>query len=473
MAELLSIQRHHIHFPLSRIQFIHVLMLLGLGFAAGMLGGCSEEKPQVDRPQVDRPQIFFFGVDGATWKVIGPMIEAGELPNFKRLTQEGAFMSRFETMSSTTSPIVWTTVATGREPEDHGITEYIEKLPNGKRIPISSNSRKAKAIWEIATENNVSVGVAGWWASWPAEDVNGWIITDHSNPAFSDFLASDRTYWTADSKRLSALQQDFYPADLAPVLAHHWIQKADFDYATLQKRAQLTDAQVNILKIVPWNQRHLYSIFKTFYIVDYPVFAATKQLYTERPTDLTMLYLRGPDPIQHYGWNLVEPEKYGAVPPSLVRDRGLVRSVYRYVDTLLGELLSELDSNTWLILVSDHGSEPSQGSDQPDFKGRPGGHTAAAKGVLFITGPHVKPGHPIEHGDPRDIMPTLAWLLDLPLSEELAGSPITDAFDSDFVAAHPPRMIPSYGARQTGTSMPSDEDDRMIESLKALGYIED
>jgi hypothetical protein len=93
--------------------------------------------------------------------------------------------------------------------------------------------------------------------------------------------------------------------------------------------------------------------------------------------------------------------------------------------------------------------------------------------VLFVAGPHVKPGYQIKRGDPRDLMPTLAWLLDLPLSEELAGSPITDAFAPEFVAAHPTRMLPTYGERQVGATTSSNADAAIIESLKALGYIEE
>jgi arylsulfatase A-like enzyme len=444
------------------MQTLRVLALLSLSI--GVLGGCFAEP---------KPRVFFVGVDGANWKVIGPMIEAGELPNFSRLVREGAVMREFGTMDTTSSAVVWTTVATGRESRDHGVTQFTENLPNGERIPISSNSRRAKAIWEIATENDVSVGVAGWWASWPAEEVNGWIISDHANPAFSEFLISDQIYWTADAEKLGALNRDLYPADLASILASHWLEKANFDYAELQRRGQFTDVQIEVLKTTPWNQRLLYSILKTFYIVDYPIFTAAKQLYIERPTDLTMLYMRGPDPIQHYGWNLVEPDEYGTRPPNLERDRGLVRGVYRYVDTFLGELLKQLDANTWLIVASDHGAEPTRGSDSPTFKKRPGGHTTAAKGALFVAGPHVKAGYQIKRGDPRDMMPTLAWLLDLPLSEELAGSPITDAFAPEFVAAHPTRMLPTYGERQVGSTTSSNADAAMIESLKALGYIEE
>ena len=60
----------------------------------------------------------------------------------------------------------------------------------------------------------------------------------------------------------------------------------------------------------------------------------------ERPTDLVMLYLHGPDPIQHMGWDLVEPEAYAVPNPNLERDRGLVEGVYRAMDSLLAELVA-------------------------------------------------------------------------------------------------------------------------------------
>ena len=75
------------------------------------------------------------------------------------------------------------------------------------------------------------------------------------------------------------------------------------------------------------------------------------QLARERPTDLQMLYLRGPDPVQHYAWDLVETEKYAVKRPTLERDRGIVEGIYRYVDTFLWEILEAKDPSTTLIVA--------------------------------------------------------------------------------------------------------------------------
>ena len=230
---------------------------------------------------------------------------------------------------------------------------------------------------------------------------------------------------------------------------------------------------MELLKAAQWNARTRYSLLKTYYAIDYPLLTIAKQLATERPTDLQMLYLRGPDPIQHYAWDTVEPERYPTEVANLDRDRGIVDGVYRYVDTFLEELLATKDPSTWLIIASDHGAEPSHvaGPVPERLQQRPGGHSTNAKGVLLIVGPHVKVGHLLEAGDPRDLMPTMAWLLGLPLSEQLAGGVLTDAFEEKFVSEHPVERIPSYGARQSSHGLASPEDEEMLERLRSLGYI--
>jgi arylsulfatase A-like enzyme len=434
------------------------------------VAGCRRE-PEAP-PAPPKPKILFLGLDGATWKVMGPMIERGELPTFRKVMEQGASMPEFETISSTLSPVVWTSVATGRTPEDHGVTSFTTDLPNGQRIPVTSSQRKARAIWEIASRRGVSVGVTGWWASWPAEEIDGYDITDHANPAFSDLLIQDKTYWTANREDLARLKRDFFPLDIGPILARHWMTREQFPYEDLQRRGGFTDAQMDALRAAPWNDRAVYPWLKTFYRVDYPLFRIGMDLMKERPTDLWMLYLRGSDAVQHYGWDLVEPERFAKPINDLARDRGLVQGVYRYLDTFLAEILKARPEGSWLIIASDHGAEASPDAQNPAALKRPGEHSTTAKGILFVSGPGVKPGYRIRKGSPYDLMPTMAWLLGLPVSQELAGHPLTEAFEEGFVKSLPLKTVPTYGARQVGQLLASPSDEEMIKSLKNLGYIQ-
>ena len=157
--------------------------------------------------------------------------------------------------------------------------------------------------------------------------------------------------------------------------------------------------------------------------------------------------------------------------PNLERDRGLVESVYRTFDSMLGELIAKTDDNTWVIVASDHGAEPSPRATGSPRRGRAGEHSYSAKGVLFMRGPHIKAGYRLNRATPYDLMPTLMWMLGLPISDELEGSVLSEAFDQEFVSSRPPQRIPTYGSRQTTAAEASPSDALMLDLLRGLGYI--
>jgi hypothetical protein len=46
--------------------------------------------------------------------------------------------------------------------------------------PPSAALRAAKTFWNVASEKGLRVGVVNWWASWPAEAVNGFVVSDRT-----------------------------------------------------------------------------------------------------------------------------------------------------------------------------------------------------------------------------------------------------------------------------------------------------
>ncbi len=85
------------------------------------------------------------------------------------------------------SPLIWTTIATGRTPVDHGVADFQELDPKTRaRLPISGRSRQVPAIWNLASAKGMTVGVVGWWATWPAEKVNGFFVSDRAAPVLFD-----------------------------------------------------------------------------------------------------------------------------------------------------------------------------------------------------------------------------------------------------------------------------------------------
>src|SRR5262245_21938110 len=97
--------------------------------------------------------ILLVGLDGADWDVIRPMIRAGRLPNLHNLSEEGA-SGDLLSEPPLLSPILWTTIATGKPPTQHGITSFVvdRKGTEGGALPVQSTERKCRALWNISSE---------------------------------------------------------------------------------------------------------------------------------------------------------------------------------------------------------------------------------------------------------------------------------------------------------------------------------
>ena len=98
-------------------------------------------------------KILLVGWDAADWKVITPLVDAGKMPNIQRLIEHGV-MGNLATLYPVLSPMLWTSIATGKRPFKHGIHGFSEPDPHTGGIrPITNLSRKTKAVWNILNQN--------------------------------------------------------------------------------------------------------------------------------------------------------------------------------------------------------------------------------------------------------------------------------------------------------------------------------
>jgi predicted AlkP superfamily phosphohydrolase/phosphomutase len=127
-------------------------------------------------------------MDGLDWELVDRLAADGTMPNWKRLVDQGA-SARLASFAPLISPIVWTTAATGMPPDVHRVLDFQETDPKtGAKVPISGLSRAVPAVWNIASAEGRKVGVVGWWATHPAEEVNGFFVSDHAAPILYDRL---------------------------------------------------------------------------------------------------------------------------------------------------------------------------------------------------------------------------------------------------------------------------------------------
>ena len=133
--------------------------------------------------RIARRRVLLVGWDAADWKVIHPLMDAGKMPTVARLVERGA-MANLATLQPVLSPMLWTSIATGKRPFKHGIHGFSEPSPDGGGIrPVTNLSRKTKAIWNILSQNGLTSNVVGWWPSHPAEPIRGAMVSNHFQQA--------------------------------------------------------------------------------------------------------------------------------------------------------------------------------------------------------------------------------------------------------------------------------------------------
>ena len=92
-------------------------------------------------------KVFVLGLDGATWDILGPLADAGDLPNLARLRERGA-SGVLRSVFPPLSPVAWTGVMTGKNPGKHGVFEFLEfdHNPLGGRVNTSRSIKGRAAL---------------------------------------------------------------------------------------------------------------------------------------------------------------------------------------------------------------------------------------------------------------------------------------------------------------------------------------
>jgi predicted AlkP superfamily phosphohydrolase/phosphomutase len=430
------------------------------------------------------PQVLVLGIDGVPPEILNLLMSAGMLPNLAKLVQTGAY-GRLRSIEPFFSPEIWTTIATGRLAEDHGVSGFTYVDPKTRSLrPTNSLQRKVPALWNLATQAGLTMAVCGWLCSWPPEPVNGVMV---SNCFFMPENTIDVT--TLLDPSIGAI----HPSSIVPELADKLISAESLPMRTLQKMhlQGLTQKPMNLGVLSK----------------DMSFINCTKYLLETRQPDLVMLYIQGIDVLHHNNWPAFEyylQEKWQIPTPfrfkpdtleaylgqdepqaplkpedreSLLGQGEVVVRYYQYVDRCVGDLLAvPSDRSRFVCVISDHGFGRYSGEMNTrtgdHFYSRPT-HWHQPYGIVVLNGPGVKEGFRIEKAGVQDIFPTLATVLHLPLARNLAGAPLRDAFDP-YMAPNAETTIaeyPAMGERVTSTTLPSDAEARVLQQLRSLGYI--
>ena len=131
-------------------------------------------------------RVLVIGLDGVTFDLLGPWIEAGELPNLRRLMEQGAW-GRLQTTMPPISSSSWSSFLTGVNPGKHGIFDFARRVPGTYDQELTNAARRhGRSLWRILSDAGRRVGVVNVPMTFPPEPVNGFLISGMDAPQISN-----------------------------------------------------------------------------------------------------------------------------------------------------------------------------------------------------------------------------------------------------------------------------------------------
>lgn len=405
-----------------------------------------------------KPKVLLIGWDAADWKIIWPLIAKGEMPALKKLIQRGVY-GNMSTMNPPYSPMLWTSVATGKTPDKHGVLGFIEVMPNLKGIrPVTVNSRKSRAVWNILHNQGLKSNLVGWWPSFPAEPINGVIVSDafqkvKKDPKKKSPLAKSAIHPVEKIEELKDLRM--FPWEITESHILPFIPKA--------------------AKIDQAKQGGLHS-FSKIIAENSSVHAAATNLLRTTEFDFMAIYY---DLIDHmcHAFMKFHPPRLNSIPQNLFEIYNqAVNGAYKFQDMMLERTLELVDEDTTVIVMSDHGFESGHRRiiKMPKYPAAPALEHRQF-GIFVAAGPNIKKNEKVFGLSLLDIAPTLLNIFDLPVAQDMDGKVALDIFEKP----KKPKYIDSWEnvsgdfGEHKSTSEHSDlSDQETIQQLVELGYIE-
>ena len=272
-------------------------------------------------PHRNKTKVLFIGLDGATWNIMSPLVVEGKLPNIKRLINKGSF-GNLESFHPFISEVIWTSIATGKSPDKHNIKDRLAKDPETQElVPVTSNLRNAKAIWNILSEYKKKAGIISYMCTWPPENINGIMVSDRIDPA-----------------NYSAKGYAFPPIETL-------CNKQEFENFSHIENSIFS-------RIKKDGPRYFYygAEEKDNFVVNF-----SKHLLQKQDFDFFCLYIRGIDILSHSFWKYTISENSALPENDAERYKYIIKDYYIWCDKVIGEILNLADKDTVVIIASDHG----------------------------------------------------------------------------------------------------------------------
>ena len=402
-------------------------------------------------------RVLLVGWDAADWMMIDPLIARGAMPTLARLVGSGV-RSDLGTLEPKLSPLLWTSIATGKTADRHGILNFVEPKPDGSGLRVSSStSRKCKALWNILSQSGLRTNVVGWYASHPAEPIRGSVVT---NLICEGDPAQVSAPWPVPSGLV-------HPAAITDEIAPCRVRSREFE----------RDALGEILPDIPPGMRDDPRIrtLCSLMAVAASVERAAVHLMRAAPWDCTMAFFETIDTVGHH-FMQYRPPRMRHVKESEVRAfGGVMDRVYRWHDAALARMLDAAGPDVTVVLLSDHGfhsdrHRPVLADLPPERRMELEASWHRPTGVLAMSGPGIAAGQPPVTATILDIAPTALTLLGVAVGADFDGRCLSESLEGRAA----PQRIESWETADGDAGLhPADARQDPFEAADALKQLVD
>ncbi|MEO6347922.1 MAG: alkaline phosphatase family protein [Aquaticitalea sp.] len=402
-------------------------------------------------------KLLLIGWDAADWKLIGPLIAKGHMPALKSLIDEGVY-GNMSTMNPPFSPMLWTSVVTGKTPDKHGVQGFIELMPDMQGLrPVTTNSRTTRALWNIFHNQGLKSNLVGWWPSFPAEPINGVIVSDKFQNVNRD-----------PNKPSPMVEGCIHPKSMVDEL----------------KNLRMFPHEITSEHILPFiplaakvNQEKDNGLAAFAKMMSQTVSLHNASTYLQRTTEWDFMAIYH-DYIDHFchAFMKYHPPHLSGVDKNLYEIyKDCINGAYRFQDMMLGRTLDLIDDDTTVLIISDHGYEAGINRilKMPKLNAAPALEHRQF-GIFIAKGPNIKKNEKVFGLGLIDIAPTILNHFDLPIGKDMDGKVALDIFK----IPNEPKYIKSWDnidgefGELKKEKVDRYSDHEAMEQLIELGYID-
>ncbi|GAA0873303.1 hypothetical protein GCM10009117_24500 [Gangjinia marincola] len=407
---------------------------------------------------MNRKKLLLIGWDAADWKIIGSLLKSGHMPALKSLIDRGVY-GNMSTLNPPYSPMLWSTVATGKTPDKHGVLGFVEVMPDMSGVrSVTTNSRKSRAVWNILHNQGFTSNVVGWWPSYPAEPINGVVVSDKFQKV------------SADPKKQTPIEPStIHPQNMKDELKDLRM----FPFEITKEHILPFFPLAN--KIDQEKDKGLKS-FSKIMASNVSVHNAVTKLLRTTDWDFTAVYY---DLIDHFCHSYMKfhPPKLDGITSELFEIyKDAIYGAYRFQDMMLARKLELIDADTTVIVMSDHGFE----SGYKRILNMPSVQAAPALehrqfGIFVAAGPGIKKNEKVFGLGLVDIAPTILHHFGLAIGKDMDGKVLSEIYKDRIT----PTFVDSWDKlkgdfgeieKEEGSSVLSDSE--AMQQLIELGYID-